>query len=65
MLNPEELARIAAQIADAKCQCGHERKWHDSCSKCYCAGFYSGPLGTKEGKVWKAAMKLRETKEKD
>lgn len=49
---------------EEKCRCGHERKWHDSCSRCYCQMFFNGSMSSQDGKIWKAAMKLREVKEK-
>lgn len=41
-MDPEEL-----------CHCGHERKWHDSCSKCSCPWFLT-PGNAGALKRWKA-----------
>lgn len=49
---------------EEKCQCGHERKWHDACSRCSCAYFL--PKGADEGDVliWKRRRRDRGKAEK-
>lgn len=41
---------------DEKCRCKHERKWHDSCSKCACPFFLRAPAPASDLAVWRAHM---------
>lgn len=42
-----------------RCRCMHERKWHDTCSKCPCPAFFTGGSPA-EVKLWKAMFKVAE-----
>lgn len=48
---------------DDLCECGHERAWHDACSKCDCPWFLTagetGPL-----KRWRRDRKARAAAER-
>lgn len=47
------------------CKCGHQRKWHDSCSRCFCPVFLPLTASARDVKVWRALRKLREAEESD
>lgn len=47
-MNPEE-----------RCKCGHERKWHNACSKCPCPFFLAGSHPPAVVREWKAAGRER------
>jgi hypothetical protein len=38
---------------DDPCLCKHERKWHNSCSKCPCPVFVSKDAKAADVKLWK------------
>ena len=48
-----------------KCRCGHEREWHNSCSRCFCPWFL--PLGERAPRAvldqWKAEGRARKERE--
>lgn len=41
---------------DEKCLCKHERKWHDSCSKCPCPFFITRIAGSADLAIWRAHL---------
>lgn len=45
------------------CYCGHEREWHDSCSKCRCPFFIGAGATAAELRLWKRERKVRELRE--
>jgi len=60
VIDPEALARRAAEV----CRCGHERAFHNSCSKCWCSFFL--PQSERDKaliKAWTAERKARQTQE--
>ena len=49
---------------DEPCRCSHERKWHNSCSKCLCPFFVAkGPTNADVVRAWKTERKVRELRE--
>jgi hypothetical protein len=49
---------------DEPCRCGHERKWHDSCSKCLCPFFLDpGRVPADVLRLWKRERKVRQLRE--
>lgn len=48
---------------DDVCRCGHERAWHDSCSKCSCPWFLD-PTNASAVKRWNRDKRARERQEK-
>jgi hypothetical protein len=48
-----------------KCRCGHERAWHDSCSRCWCPFFLDSRIPAPQLvlKEWRALGAERKAKE--
>lgn len=55
---------IKASAKD-KCRCGHEREWHNSCSRCFCPWFLAAGDTAARAVLhaWRAEAKARELKE--
>lgn len=45
------------------CRCGHEREWHDACSKCFCPFFLTADAPPEIVRAWKRAGTRRKRKE--
>jgi len=45
---------------DERCRCTHERKWHDTCSKCPCPAFLGAGASAAEVRLWKRLYKVAE-----
>lgn len=45
------------------CRCGHEREWHDACSKCFCPFFLADAAPDVLVRQWKRDMKVRKIRE--
>lgn len=59
-MDPTELAEAAAKL----CRCGHERAWHDACSRCDCPWFLR-PDNDGAVKRWDADRRKRRRTEPD
>lgn len=46
------------------CRCGHEREWHDSCSKCYCPYFLDPDAPAALVRKWDRARAARKKAER-